>query len=194
MLRSAALAVLAVALSSGVAAAQPAENYLAFSLSYDLPEPEIENYLAFRIAYDLMEPPPPAPIETRLILRYEMARPAERAERALVEKRRFSIPATWPTLDPRQVELSLYASQGALQVLDLVTTSKALGAGHREGNPLFKSGNISAMAMAKVASVGLHVFAVERMKKTRPKTARWLMIATNAMMFGVVVNNLAVIN
>jgi hypothetical protein len=34
---------------------------------------------------------------------------------------------------------------------------------------------------------------VEHLEKRNPKTAMWMMIATNAMMFAVVANNTAVI-
>ena len=204
MFRAAIWAVLAVALSSSVATAQTLapeaetllslnatlahqENYLALWISYDLSEPEtpaLENYFAFPLAYDL-----PAPIETRLDLSPDGIELTRRLKKAY-----FSATTAWSALDrTRQIELSLYASQGALQVLDLVTTSKALGAGHREANPLFKSGNLSAMAVVKAGTVALQFFAVERLRKTRPKTARWLIIGTNALMSIVVLNNAVVL-
>ena len=189
MLGSAALAVLAVALSSDVAAAQQeAKNYLTLTISYDLPEPpQIENYLALATSYEL--PEPPAPIEHRLAFSLD---PTEHS--LVMESGELKISYDVAVVArQRRIALSLYATQGALQVLDLATTSRALAAGHREGNPIFKSGNLSAMAVAKAAVMGFHIYAVERLEKRNPKLAMWVRFGTNAMMSLVVVNNLAVL-
>lgn len=208
MLRSAVLAVLAVALSSDIAAAQtvvpdastlivlcpqcqaPVEILLVLSL--DVTEPvspaAVEVYLA--LSPDLTEPTAPAPIEHRLLFSLGPAEPSLQ----VMESGEIAVSYDVAVVArQRRIALSLYATQGALQILDVVTTSKALGAGHREANPVFTSGNISGMVVVKAAVMGLHVFAIERLEKRNAKAAMWLRFATNAMMSIVVVNNLAVL-
>ena len=90
-------------------------------------------------------------------------------------------------------QVALYVAQGTLQALDFLTTSQALDAGHRETNPLFQGGNRTSMVVAKAAGFALHVYVVERLAERRPRTAKWLMVATNTFMSIVVAHN-AMIN
>ena len=185
--------------------APSSENYLTFS--YDLPhDPEAENYLVF--TYDVPELTPASSEEGSLLtFTYE---PPQFVEASSENHLNFSyeIPELSLATDravfdlwydvvemarERRLAFSLYAAQGALQVLDVVTTFKALGDGHHEGNPMFKSGNRSAMVIAKATALGLHLFAVERLEKRNPKAAMWVRVGTNALMAVVVANNLAVI-
>lgn len=89
-------------------------------------------------------------------------------------------------------QLALYAAHGTLQALDVLTTSHALATGQREANPLFHNGNRSSMIATKAAAFALNLYVVERLAGRRPRTARWVMIATNAWMSMVVTNNIAV--
>ena len=208
MFRSAFVAVLAVALSSNIAAAQSADPQsdvdILSQIGFDVTPLELDIDVLAAVGFDITAPEPVeiAVVASDLALT-ELAYPASPAffknteslfsrhlDRAhdLFDRARLNV-MTMARTRPR---FGLYAAQGALQALDILTTSRALNAGHREANPLFKSGNRSAMVLAKSASFGLHVFLTERLAERRPKAAKWLMVATNAFMSVVVVNNLAV--
>lgn len=89
--------------------------------------------------------------------------------------------------------LSLYVAQGALQGLDVLTTFRALDAGHREANPLLKNANMATMIGAKVAVSSLTVFAAEKLWKRNRRAAVVLMVASNIIMSAVVANNARVL-
>lgn len=88
----------------------------------------------------------------------------------------------------------LYTAQVVLQSLDLYTTFRALGDGHREANPVFKSGNKGTMIGAKMAAAGFNAYLVEKMWKKKPKTAVLMMMAVNGLMSGIVANNTKVLS
>jgi hypothetical protein len=192
MLRSAASAVLAVALSSTVAHAQTfvSDTETLLSLGRIIEQQALaENYLTRSIIYEAPEPPRVESIGTGLSL----ALAYEFGKSTALRKPDFTVAVDAHVVDrERQVMLSLYATQGLLQTLDVMTTSKALAAGHREANPLFRNGNISTMIFAKAAAVGVNIWAAEHLRKTNPKAAMWLMKVSNAMMSAVVMNNMSV--
>jgi hypothetical protein len=192
MLRSAAVAVLAVALSSTAAQAQTfvSDVETLLSLGRIIEQQTLaENYLTRSVTYETPEPPRVESIGTSLslALSYEIGKSTP------IRKPDFTVAIDAPVDRERQVFLSMYATQGLLQTLDVMTTTTALAAGHREANPLFKNGSLSTMVIAKAAAVGVNIWAVERLRKTNPKAAMWLMKVSNAMMSAVVVNNASVL-
>ena len=202
MFRSAIVAVLAVALSSSIAAAQPADHQTEVDFLSDIgfditpPEPLELASVAFELS-ELVHPaaqdsPDSFASEAAFLKKAEwvLVRNLDRAQDFMKKARLNAVNLL--TSAQTQPRFGLYATQGALQALDILTTHRALNAGHTEANPLFKSGNRTGMILAKSASFGLHVYLTERLAERRPKTAKWLMVATNAFMSIVVVNNLAV--
>ena len=193
MFRSAAWAVLAVALSSTTAHAQSfvSETETLLSLGRIIEQQALaESFLTQSVTYETPEPPRVESMGSgfSLALFYQL----EKSTTARTPDFKVAIDA--PIDRERQVMMSLYATHGILQTLDVMTTAKALAAGHREANPLFKSGNITSMVFAKAAAVGFNIWAVEHLRKTNPKAAMWVMKVTNAMMSAVVVNNASVIS
>lgn len=73
--------------------------------------------------------------------------------------------------------------------LDALTTFRALDAGHREGNPLLKSGNRPLMIAAKIATASASIYLTERLWKQNRKAAVLSMVITNVAMSMVVANN-----
>ena len=222
MFRSAIVAVLAVALSSSAAAAQSADSVSAIDIvsangfdttppaaphdwdvdalgaaGFDLAPPTPVELTDIASAFELIElaQAPHQSVEstaTPFLKKTEMmfTRHIDRAQ-VFFTKARLNA-STMLTMARNQPRFGLYAAQGTLQALDIFTTGRALDAGHNEANPLFKSGNRTAMVLAKSASFGLSVYLTERLAERRPKAAKWLMVATNAFMSVVVVNNLAI--
>ena len=212
-MRSAALAVLAIALSASAAAAQQVadpDTEILFAIGVDLtPPPPMEagdvdvlTAIGFELdlpawieASDLIvlaEYPPQASMERRQ--RFAAKTEAlytlgvDRAQ-LLMEKTRRGV--SYLQQNPQHAQ---YAVHIGLQLLDVATTTKALNAGHQEGNPMLQGNTAPKLIIGKTAAVGLQMFALERLAKTRPKAARWIIIATNAAMTFVVANNLAVMN
>jgi len=85
--------------------------------------------------------------------------------------------------------IPLYASNFALQGLDLWTTKRALDAGNRETNPFFKDASIGAMTGAKIAASAATVLIAEKLWKRNRMAAVGLMLATNVGLSAVVANN-----
>jgi hypothetical protein len=197
MLRSAAVAVLAVALSSSVATAQdfvPAEDFAV-----------AEYCVEFKpgVAMETTDPKDASGFRSALSAVLAVARSSS----ALLAQARDPEPARPTTIDERPVFavtysvevrapkrqgslLPLYVVHGAVQTLDLVSTWRVLDSGRgREANPLFKSGNHALMVGAKLGAAGANVYLLEKLWKQHPVTAVALLIGTNAIMSGVVANN-----
>lgn len=171
MVRSAIVAVLAVALSSTIAAAQSADHDVEIDI----------------LALNGFDTTAPAPMPVKF------SRLSQHIDRAQVFFNRTKVRAVNMFAVARShPRFELYTAQGALQVLDVFTTSRALNAGHREANPLLKSGNRGTMVLAKSASFGLQLYLNERLAERNPKAAKWVMVATNIFMSAVVVNNMSV--
>lgn len=96
--------------------------------------------------------------------------------------------------DPAFIK-TMYVSYGALQVADVTTTLKALDSGRgREANP-FMSGvarNPAALIGVKAGTTVMTILLIEKVRKTHPVAATVSMIAINATMAAIVVNNTAV--
>lgn len=84
---------------------------------------------------------------------------------------------------------ALYGTYAALQVMDLVTTKRALTAGSREMNPLLRDGRGAAMIGVKAAAGAATVFFAERAWKKNRAGAIVLMAALNGATAAVVARN-----
>jgi hypothetical protein len=83
----------------------------------------------------------------------------------------------------------LYGTYAGLQVMDIVSTRKAIAAGAREANPLMPQGGMAATVGIKAASgVGM-VFVAEKMWKKHRTGAIVLMAAMNGVSAAVVSHN-----
>ncbi len=85
--------------------------------------------------------------------------------------------------------LPLYVSAGALQVMDMVSTSRGLNAGAYETNAAIRGGNRATTIALKAATTGLGVVIAEKMWKKNKMGAVAAMIVTNVVSAAVVANN-----
>lgn len=104
------------------------------------------------------------------------------------------VPEAW-TLDRRETRPALlpalYASLAALQVYDVYSTRRALGAGAHEGNPLMrKAGNSGAMLAVKALSTAGTIYFTERAWKKNRKGALIMMAALNGATAIIAARNL----
>jgi hypothetical protein len=89
---------------------------------------------------------------------------------------------------------AMYVSLGALQGLDLYTTTKGLSAGAREANPVM-AGLVSSPAKAaafKAATTAGTIYFAEKLWKKNPVAAIALVAAVNGVTAAVVVHNIRV--
>ena len=83
----------------------------------------------------------------------------------------------------------LYGTYAGLQVMDIVSTRKAIAAGAREANPLMQRGGMAATVAIKAASgVGM-VYVSEKVWKKHRVGAIVLMAAMNGVSAAVVAHN-----
>jgi hypothetical protein len=83
----------------------------------------------------------------------------------------------------------LYGTYAGLQVMDIVSTQKAISAGALEANPLMKKGGMAtAVALKAAAGVGMF-YASEKMWKKNRVGAIALMAVMNGVTAAVVVHN-----
>ena len=89
----------------------------------------------------------------------------------------------------------LYYSYAALQVTDAVTTLVAVNKGAIESNPLMQgaAGSPAAMLGLKAATIAGTVFTVEKLRKRSPVVATVTLIALNATLAVIAVNNISVV-
>ena len=85
----------------------------------------------------------------------------------------------------------LYLSYGALQVLDVTSTRRAIEAGATEANPLLQgvAGNTGATLAVKAGTTAATVFLVERLWRRNRPAAIVLMAALNGAYAAVVAHN-----
>lgn len=85
----------------------------------------------------------------------------------------------------------LYVSFSALQALDTHSTSRAIGRGAVEANPVMKglAGSEAGMLAVKAAGTAGVIFASEKMWRKNRKAAVIFMVAANSAMAWVVQNN-----
>jgi len=86
----------------------------------------------------------------------------------------------------------MYAGFGALQVLDVYSTRRAISSGAVEANPIMKgfAGNAGAMLAVKSAAAAASIFCAEKAWKRNRKAAIVLMAALNGATAVVVGHNL----
>lgn len=86
---------------------------------------------------------------------------------------------------------SMYVSFAALQVMDAVSTRKALSNGAREANPAMAgiAGNSAAMFAVKAGSAAATAYFAERLAKNHPRRAAILMVVLNTAYAAVVAHN-----
>ena len=89
-----------------------------------------------------------------------------------------------PTLLP-----ALYGTFATLQVLDVMSTRKALAAGGREANPLMRNGNIGTTIALKAASATATFYLTEKLWKKNRVAAVVVMAAINGAGVAVVAHN-----
>lgn len=83
----------------------------------------------------------------------------------------------------------LYGTYATLQVMDIVSTRKAIAGGAREANPLMQQGGMGGAIAIKAASTAAMVFASEKMWKKHRVGAIVLMAAVNGVSAAVVAHN-----
>ena len=86
---------------------------------------------------------------------------------------------------------SMYASFAALQMMDFVSTNKALASGGIEANPAM-SGLVKNKGMFMAVKAGTAVAAAffsEKLAKNHPRKATILMVALNVAYAGIVAHN-----
>lgn len=88
----------------------------------------------------------------------------------------------------------LYVGYAALQLGDIITTTTALGRGAREGNPLIRNIARSPAALVGVKAAGgvAMVIAIEKLREKHPVAASVTLIAINATMAAVTINNMSI--
>ena len=88
----------------------------------------------------------------------------------------------------------LYVGYAALQLGDFITTTRAINRGGVEGNPLIKNIAHSPAALIGVkAAAGLGmVIAIEKLRQKHPVVASVTLIAMNATLAAVTINNVSV--
>jgi len=102
-----------------------------------------------------------------------------------------SLPA-WAVDRPMQRPLALtamYGAYGTLQVMDIVSTRKAMAAGAHETNPLLGSGSTRRMVAAKAATGAMSIYFAEKMWKKSRIGAIVTMAAINGLTATVVARN-----
>lgn len=121
------------------------------------------------LANDPAPPPPsPGPSETATVIVSETVPPVPAWDVSRTGKRPVALSA-------------LYGSYGTLQVLDVVSTRKAVAAGAREANPLMGSGTSARAVAVKAAGTAISIYLAERMWKKNRVGA----VVTMAIMNGI---------
>lgn len=89
------------------------------------------------------------------------------------------------------IRRGLYASFAALQVMDFVSTNKAISSGGVEGNPAMAGivKNRGAFMAVKAGSAVATAFFVEKLAKNHPRKATILMVVLNSAYAAVVAHN-----
>jgi Domain of unknown function (DUF5658) len=97
--------------------------------------------------------------------------------------------------DPAFVK-KLYAGYAALQVSDIVTTTAGLNRNAREANPLLRdiARSPAALIGVKAAATVATIFTIEKLRQRHPVAATVTLIALNATLAAVTINNVAAIS
>lgn len=117
--------------------------------------------------------------------------PAVTADAAVATAEAAAVPA-WivDRTERRPTMLSaLYGTYGTLQILDLVSTRKAIAVGGHEVNPVMGSGGTTRMLIVKSAGAAMSIYMAERMWKKNRVAAIVTMVAMNGVSAAVVAHN-----
>jgi len=128
------------------------------------------------LAHDRETAPAPAAATETTVIVHETVPPVPSWTRERAEKRPMALSA-------------LYGTYGTLQVLDLMSTRKALAAGAHEVNPLMGSGGTARMIAVKAAGASVSIFLAERMWKKSRVGAIVTMAVMNGITAAVVAHN-----
>jgi hypothetical protein len=90
----------------------------------------------------------------------------------------------------------MYAGYAALQLGDAITTTLALSRGGREANPLLRGivQSPAALIGVKAASTAATIVLIEKLRRRHPVAAGISMIAINATMAAVTINNMSFVS
>lgn len=122
--------------------------------------------------------------------------PAGPIAAAVASAAKDAVPAPMPVWAGNRVDrrpsilTALYASYGAVQTLELVSTHRAIAAGAAERNPLMKSGNMAAMIGVKAAAGAATIYFAERAWKKNRVGAIVLMAVLNGATAAIAARNL----
>jgi hypothetical protein len=83
----------------------------------------------------------------------------------------------------------LYGTYAGLQVMDVVSTRRAINAGAHEANPLMQKGGMATTLAIKAASGAGMIYVSEKMWKKHRVGAVVLMAAMNGVSAAVVAHN-----
>ena len=89
---------------------------------------------------------------------------------------------------PRALTI-LYGSYATLQVMDVVSTRRAIGSGAQESNPLMGAGGTAQVIAIKAAGSAASIYFAERMWKKNRVAAIVTMAAVNGISAAVVAHN-----
>lgn len=111
-------------------------------------------------------------------------------ERAATEAEPAVNPWALPQAQKRPLALAaLYGTYGTLQVMDIVSTRRALAVGATERNPLMKGGNMGAMIAVKASTGAATIYFAERLWKKNRVGAVIVMAALNGASAAIVAHN-----
>ena len=100
--------------------------------------------------------------------------------------------APWAVHEPEQrpkALLAMYGAYAGIQVMDVVSTRKAIAAGARESNPVMGDGNVGRMIAVKAATGVSTIYFAERMWKKNRVGAVIVMAALNGASAAIVARN-----
>ena len=122
-----------------------------------------------------------------------MAAPAAPASPAPVAQRPIdmAMPRGEGGFNETTLRRGMYGSFAALQVMDAISTNKALSAGGVEANPAMSGvvKNKNAFMAVKVGAAVATAFFAEKLAKNHPRKATILMAVLNVAYAGIVVHN-----
>ena len=100
-------------------------------------------------------------------------------------------PFSTTPLQAPSVRRTLYVSFAALQVMDAVSTNKAISAGGIEANPAMAGivKNRTAFMAVKVGTAAAAAFFSEKLAKNHPRKATVMMMVLNVAYAGIVAHN-----
>ena len=122
-----------------------------------------------------------------------MAQNVDPADASALQSSASRASAAWSSETPvrPQALVPLYISFGALQVLDVHSTSRALERGAFESNPMMSgfAGNTASLIAVKAGGAAVALWASEQLWKNNRVAAIGFMLAANAGMAWVVQHN-----